>query len=62
MIVRCTIGNDLVMIDAWVNLASEEVFYIEYKGIDIKEVLELSTLNRITEAAQQKFIEDMNEP
>ncbi len=62
MRVRCTIGNGLVIVDAWVNLANEEVFYVEYKGIDIKEVLELSTLNRITEAAQQKFIEDMNEP
>lgn len=62
MLLSYEIGNGPVTVNCHVNLNSEEVTQVLYKGVNIVDCLELETLNKITEAAQQKFIEDMNEP
>lgn len=62
MKVKCTIGNGPVEVDAWVNLEDEEVLCVMYNGINVLDLLELETLNKITEAAQKKFSEEMSEP
>ena len=62
MLISLEIGNGPVMVNCHVNLNNEEVTQVLYEGVNIVDCLELETLNKITEAAQQKFIEDMNEP
>ncbi len=62
MLLSYEIGNGPVMVNCHVNLQDEEVTQVLYRGVNIVDCLELETLNKITEAAQQKFIEDMNEP
>lgn len=62
MLINLEIGNGPVMVNCHVKLDDEEVTQVLYKGINIVDCLELYTINKITEAAQQKFIEDMNEP
>lgn len=62
MLINLEIGNGPVMVNCHVNLNDEEVTQVLYEGVNIVDCLELKTLNKITEAAHQKFIEDMNEP
>lgn len=62
MLINLEIGNGHVLVNCHVKLDDEEVTQVLYKGINIVDCLELCTLNKITEAAQQKFIEDINEP
>ena len=62
MLISLEIGNGPVMVNCHVKLNDEEVTQVLYRGVNIVDCLELKTLNKITEAAQQKFIEDMNEP
>ena len=62
MLINLEIGNGPVMVNCHVKLDDEEVTQVVYKGINIVDCLELDTISKITEAAQQKFIEDMNEP
>ena len=62
MLLSYEIGNGPVMVNCHVNLNDEEVTQVLYEGVNIVDCLELETLNKITEAAQQKFVEDMNEP
>ena len=56
------IGNGPVDVEAWVNLEDEEVFCVMWQGVNILDLLELETLNKIAEAAQKKFAEEMSEP
>lgn len=62
MLLSYEIGNGPVVVNCHVNLNDEEVTQVLYEGVNIVDCLELEILNKITEAAQQKFIEDMNEP
>ena len=62
MLLSYEIGNGPVMVNCHVNLNDEEVTQVLYKGVNIVDCVELETLNKITEAAQQKFVEDMIEP
>ena len=62
MLLSYEIGNGSVKVNCHVNLNDEEVTQVLYKGVNIVDCVELETLNKITEAAQQKFIEDMIEP
>ena len=62
MLLSYVIGNGSVKVNCHVNLSDEEVTQVLYEGVNIVDCLELKTLNKITEAAQQKFVEDMNEP
>ena len=62
ILISLEIGNGPVMVNCHVKLNDEEVTQVLYEGVNIVDCLELETLNKITETAQQKFIEDMNEP
>ncbi len=62
MLLSYEIGNGPVTVNCHVNLNDEEVTQVLYEGVNIVDCLELETLNKITEVAQQKFIEDMKEP
>ena len=62
MRIKLEIGNGPVEVICHVDLENEEVKSVEYMGRDISDALELETLNKITEAAQKKFEEEMSEP
>ena len=62
MLLSYEIGNGPVTVNCHVNLNDEEVTQVLYEGVNIVDCLELETLNKIAEAAQQKFIENMKEP
>ena len=61
MLITLEIGNGPVKVNCHVKLDDEEVTQVLYQDINIVDCLELETLNKISEAAYQKFIEDMNE-
>ena len=62
MRIKLKIGNGPVEVEAWVNLKDEEVFCVMWSGVDVLDLLELETLDKITAAAQKKFAEEMSEP
>ena len=62
MRVKCEIGNGPVTVEAWVNLEDREVFCVMWHEINIVEVLEIETLDKIVEAAEEKFRTEMSEP
>ena len=62
MRIKMEIGNGPVEVICHVDLANEEVKSVEYMGRDISDALEIETLDKITEAAQTKFAEEMSEP
>ena len=62
MRVKCEIGNEPVTVEAWVNLEDREVFCVMWFGLNILPVLEVETLDKIVEAAEEKFKDEMSEP
>jgi hypothetical protein len=62
MRVKCEIGNGPVTVEAWVNLADREVFCVMWFGLNILQVLEVETLDKIVEAAEAKFKRERSEP
>ena len=56
------IGNGPTRVECHVDLENEEVLAVLYMRVNIVDCLELATLNKITEAAQKKFAEEMSEP
>ena len=62
MRVKCEIGNGPVTVEAWVNLEDREVFCVMWFGLNILPVLEVETLDKIVEAAEAKFKDEMSEP
>lgn len=56
------IGNAPTRVECHVDLENEEVLAVLYMRVNIVDCLELATLNKITEAAQKKFQEEMSEP
>ena len=62
MRVKCKIGNAYIDVVAWVSLENEQVYCVEYKGVNIVDALEIETLDKIVEAAEEKFRTEMSEP
>ena len=62
MRIKMEIGNGPVEVEAWVNMEDEEVFCVMWQGVNILDLLELETLNKIAEAAAKRFAEEMSEP
>ena len=62
MRIKLKIGNGPVEVEAWVNLQDEQVFCVMWQGVNVLDLLELETLDKITAAAQKKFAEEMSEP
>ena len=62
MRIKLEIGNGNVEVEAWVNIADEKVFFVMWQGVNVLDLLELETLNKITEAAEAKFKQEMSEP
>lgn len=66
MRIKLEIGNGHVMVDCVVSLEDEMVTEVIYRHsnskVNIVDCLELATLDKITEAAQKKFAEEMSEP
>lgn len=56
------IGNGPIRVECHVDLENEEVLAVLYMRVNIVDCLELETLNKIAEAAQKKFAEEMSEP
>ena len=62
MRIKYEIGNGPVTVEAWVNLEDREVFCVMWEGLNILPVLDIETLEKITEAAEEKFNNEMREP
>ena len=62
MRIKYEIGNGPVIVDCLVILADEEVKEVMWFGLNILQVLEVETLDKIAEAAAQKFRDEMSEP
>ena len=56
------LGINEVPVKCHVNLQDEEVTCVMFNNINIIDTLDIKTLDNIAYKAQQKFIEDMNEP
>ena len=62
MRIKMEIGHGPVEVEAWVNLKDEEVFCVMWQGVNVLDLLELETCDKITAAAEAKFQQEMNEP
>ena len=62
MWIRCEIGINEIPVKCHVNLQDEEVTCVMFSDVNIIDTLEPKTIEDILYKAQQKFIEDMNEP
>ena len=62
MRIKYELGNGPVTVEAWVNLEDREVFCVMWHEINIVDVLEVETLDKIVEAAAKQFREEMSEP
>lgn len=62
MWIRYEIGINEIPVKCHVNLQDEEVTCVMFSDVNIIDALEPKTIEDILHKAQQKFIEDMNEP
>ena len=56
------LGINETPVKCHVSLQDEEVTCVMFSDVNIIDTLDIKTLDDIVSKAQQKFIEDMNEP
>ena len=59
---RYELGINEIPVKCHVNLQDETVTCVMFSDVNIIDTLDIKTLDDIVYKAQQKFIEDMNEP
>ncbi len=56
------LGINKIPVKCHVNLQDEEVTCVMFSDVNIIDILDIKSLDDIVSKAQQKSIEDMNEP